>query len=364
MSKETSIDRVRTGKSWDEFCDALKAAGKVVLSEAAPDDMLNRSEGFRYLSRLTRAGLEAFIEYADPLAPELHRPIHETVKIGADNPDNYYQNAQISGAYEYRIVGLRNTIHYLDFATQTAGVASTGDSQQSGHVDAADLEIADDGSFELLLSCEQKPGNWLPMVPETTQLIVRQTYLDRTSETPAELRIERIGGERRPSPLSPELLDKGLASAVGLVAGCSNLFAGWAKGFQAHTNELPRFDDSVSMGAGGDPNICYYHSYWQLGLEEALVIEVTPPDCHSWNFQLDNHWMESLDYRYHRIAVNHHGACLRDDGSVRLILAHRDPEVDNWLDTAHHCRGTMCLRWIGADEHPEPTTQVVNFSKL
>ncbi len=229
MSEETSIDRIRSGKSWDEFCDALKAAGKVVLADAAPDDMLNRSEGFRYLSRLTRAGLEAFIEYADPLAPELHRPIHETVKIGADNPDNYYQNAQISGAYEYRIVGQRNTIHYLDFATQTAGVAISGDSQQSGHVDAADLEIADDGSFELLLSCEQKPGNWLRMVPETTQIIVRQTYLDRTSETPAELRIERIGAEKRPSPLSPVLLDKGLAAAVGLVAGCSNLFAGWVR---------------------------------------------------------------------------------------------------------------------------------------
>ena len=51
------------------------------------------------------------------------------------------------------------------------------------------------------------------------------------------------------------------------------------------------------MGAGGDPNICYYHSYWQLGSEEDLVIEVTPPDCDSWNFQLDNNWMESLDYR-------------------------------------------------------------------
>ena len=138
MSEATSIDRIRSGRSWDEFCDALKAAGKVVLSDAAPDDMLNRSEGFRYLSRLTRAGLEAFIEYADPLAPELHRPIHETVKIGADNPDNYYQNAQISGAYEYRIVGLRNTIHYLDFATQTAGVASTGDSQQSGSAARSD----------------------------------------------------------------------------------------------------------------------------------------------------------------------------------------------------------------------------------
>ena len=359
-----SAERVRTGKAWDEFCDTLKAAGQVILSPDAPDDLLNRAEGFRYLSRLTRAGLEAFIEYADPEAPELHRPIHETAKIGADNPDNYYQNAMISGAHEYRIVGTRNTIHYLDFATQTAGVASTGDSRQSGHLDAADIEIDADGRFEIHLSCDEKPGNWLPMVPETTQLIVRQTYLDRETETPADLRIERVGGDPRPAPLSAELVDQGLGQAAGLVIGCTNLFAGWAKGFQAHSNQLPKFDDSVSMGAGGDPNICYYHSYWELGPEEALVIEVMPPECRSWNFQLDNHWMESLDYRYYRVTINKHTARYEDDGSVRLIVAHDDPGHPNWIETAGHDRGTMCFRWIRADEHPQPACRVAKLSEL
>ena len=365
--EETSTERIRTGKAWEEFCDTLKVAGQTIIAEGAPENLLDRAEGFRYLSRLTRAGLEAFIEYADPLAPELHRPIHETVKIGADNPDNYYQNAQISGAYEYRITGQRNTIHYLDFATQTPGVASSGDSQQSGHLDADDIEIGEDGRFEIHLSCDERPGNWLRMEPETTQLIVRQTFLDRETETPTDLRIERIGGAGRPSPLTPELVDKGLAQAAGLVVGCTNLFAGWAKGFQAHTNELPKFDDSVSMGAGGDPNICYYHSYWLLGPEEALVIEVTPPECRSWNFQLDNHWMESLDYRYHRVTINKHTAQYENgekDGAVRIVVAHEDPGHPNWIETAGHHQGTMCFRWIRADEHPQPQTRVVKLSEL
>ena len=368
MSEETPVDRIMAGTSWDEFCDTLKSAGQTILAEGSPDNVLDRAEGYRYLSRLTRAALETFLEYADPLAPVLHRPIHETAKIGADNPDNYYQHATLSGAHEYRISGMRGTIHYLDFATQTSGVASSGDSQQGGHLDASDIEIAPDGTFEILLSCESRPGNWLRMTPDTTALIVRQTFLHRDREEPADLHIERIGGDARPTPLTPELLDGGLASAGGLVVSCAALFSSWAQGFQKHTNELPKFDDAVSMGAGGDPNICYYHSYWRLAPEEALVIEVTPPVCESWNFQLDNHWMESLDYRYHRIHVNKGTAKLRDDGSVRIVVAHRDPGNDdrdaNWIETAGHSQGTMCFRWIRADEHPQTQTRVVKLSEL
>jgi hypothetical protein len=364
LSEETVLDRVMSGRSWEDFCEALKGAGQVILAPGSPDDPLDRAEGFRYLSRLTRAALETFLEYSDPLAPVLHRPVHETAKIGADNPDNYYQHAALRGEHEYRITGIRGTIHGLTFSTQTAGVASSGDSEQGGHLDASDLEIAPDGGFEILLSCERKPGNWLRMTPDTTALIVRQTFLDRAREKPAVLRIERIGGDGKPTPFSAERLDAGLEAASGLVRSCAALFSSWAQGFQKHTNQLPRFDPAISMGAGGDPDICYYHGYWKLGPEEALVIEVTPPVCESWNFQLDNHWMESLDYRYHRIHVNKHTARTRDDGSVRIVVAHRDPGVENWIETAGHSQGTMCFRWIRALEHPSPRTRVVDLSEL
>ena len=56
MSEETSRDRIRTGQSWNEFCDTLKAAGQTIIAEGSPEDILDRAEGFRYLSRLTRAG--------------------------------------------------------------------------------------------------------------------------------------------------------------------------------------------------------------------------------------------------------------------------------------------------------------------
>jgi hypothetical protein len=203
------------------------------------------------------------------------------------------------------------------------------------------------------------------MTSDTSALIVRQTFLDRDVEAPADLKIERVGGDGMPAPLTPEALGGGLRQASGLVVSCAALFSGWAAGFQRHTNELPKFDDSVSMGAGGDPNICYYHSYWQLGPDEALVIETTPPPCESWNFQLDNHWMESLDYRFHRIHVNKHTARYGDDGSVRIVVAHRDPGVPNWIDTEGRPFGLVFWRFMlheGGIETPQ--AEVVPLASL
>ncbi len=96
MPVNPSAKRIMDGTSWAEFCDKLKSAGSIVLREGSPDDPFDRAEGFRYLSRLTRVALESYIEFDDPAAPVLRRPAHETVKIGADNPDNDYQSAAIS----------------------------------------------------------------------------------------------------------------------------------------------------------------------------------------------------------------------------------------------------------------------------
>ena len=359
--------RIVSGESWDEFCLSLRAAGAALNFPGAPRDPFNQAEGYRYLSRLVRAGLMAFVEYADDRAPVIHRVAHETVKLGADNPDNYYQTASINGNYEYRIWGRRNSISYLSFGTQSGNYGEGRGLPPTGHVEAQDLDIDDDGSFVLFLSAEPQEKNWLPMTSETGTLVIRQTYLNREVEVPAELHIERINCEpedRMPKSLSPEQLDAGLKSVGTLVAGASLMFSNWARDFKRHSNELPLFDPDRSLAAGGDPNITYYHSHWQLAEDEALVIEVMPPECEYWNFQLNNYWMESLDYRYHRIHTNKHLAHYEDDGSIRIVVSHADPSLPNWLETTGHSSGTMCFRWIRADKPVQPSTRVVRFGDL
>jgi len=356
--------RIVSGRSWEEYCDTLKAAGASLNFPGTPRDPFNQAEGYRYLARLVRAGLEGFLEDADPHAPTLKRVVHETVKMGADNPDNYYQNASISGACEYRIRGNRGTVAYLAFATQAGHYGQGGGLPPTGALEASMLEVDENGDFEIAVSCQERPGNWLPMTPESGLLIVRQTFLDRETETLARLKVERIDGPGRPVPITPAMVDDGLRNASTLVVGASLLFAKWARDFQKHSNELPRFDPAVSNAAGGDPNIAYYHSHWKLGPDEALVIDVVPPRCEYWNFQLNNYWMESLEYRYFRVHTNKHLATANADGSVRIVVAHADPGHPNWVQTVGHTSGTMCFRWVRADAHPVPRTRVVRVGEL
>ena len=107
-------ERVLSGESWDEFCDALKAAGASVVAPGAPTDAFNQAEGYRYLARLARAGLENFVECADAEAPRLCAIVNggraAPVKLGSDNPDNLYENATIDGALEYVVHGARGTV--------------------------------------------------------------------------------------------------------------------------------------------------------------------------------------------------------------------------------------------------------------
>lgn len=358
--------RIVSGQSWEDFCDNLKTAGAALLYPGAPRDPFQQAEGVRYLSRLTRAALEAFVEYNDPAFPRLRRMVHETVKMGADNPDNYYVNAQISGGYEYRIMGKRNSVHYLGFFTQNGNYGTTGGLAPCGVLEHKDIQFEADGSFEVILSKTPKGKNWLKIEAETSMLMVRQTFLKRKEEAPAEMEIENLDGRKAPQPINPKLVDEGLKMAGLFVAGAPMLFSKWAKGFQKHSNELPLFDPEISNAAGGDAGIIYYHSHWKLGPGEALVIEAMPPECDSWNFQLNNYWMESLDYRYHNICISKGNAVYERDGRVRLIVAHENPGLPNWIETCAHQEGTMCWRWYRSEvvDPPQPNCRVVAFSDL
>ncbi|MGI5501356.1 hypothetical protein [Lentzea sp. CA-135723] len=347
-------------QAWSQFCRALEKAGEVVLSEHAPDTPLDRAEGYRYLSRLTREMLYSCLDNADPDFPRFHEL--DLVKIGADNPDNVYLSANIRGDREYRITGTRGTIAYFSIGSKANRYAKDGTMASTGELSGADLVIAPDGTAEIIASATEHDGNWLPLAPDSTGLVVRQTYLDRTSEVPGTWHIEQIGGPSQPVELTPEFLAKALQRAALSVHGTAATFAHWTRTFMKRPNELPDFGQEMFQRAGGDPEIFYLHGYWTLRPGEAWVIETGVPDCPYWNFQLGNWWMESLDHR-RSITVNKHTASLAD-GRLTVVVAAEDPGVGNWIDTCGHTSGTALLRWLGASEHPIPKCRVVPLEEV
>jgi len=368
MTEQPSLaeieEHVAGGAAWDEFCDSLKELGKQITREDTPRDPFNRAEGFRYLTRLLRNALESAIEDGSPEFPVI-RGLGNQVKMGADNPDNIYLGGSIDGEREYRVSGNRGSVFYISFIAVSGSYGTDGTMITDGFLDSNKLEVEPDGSFEIILSRREQPGNWLPLTEKTRSLLIRQTFLDRGTERPARIDIESLNPTGTPPPYSAESLYRQLRRVSANLHGTVKLFADWTDSLKVNLNTLPPADQDYCQSIGGDPNIFYFHAHWALGADEALEIRAPViPECRTWNFQLDNYWMESLDYRYHRITVNKHTATYEDDGSVILYVAHRDPGAGNWIDTAGHVDGTMCWRWIGADEHPELETRVVKVAEL
>lgn len=347
---------------WKQFCSQLEEAGTVLMRSEAPQDELSQAEGLRYLTRLLRVALEANFEASDPERPRLFQMSNETVKMGGDNPDNIYWNAVISSDNEYIIRGQRGTVPYLSFGTKANRFAVDGGMASTGELEDQVMEFGVDGSFEILVSRHPQPGNWLPMKDDTSMLLVRQTFLDRSAETPATLSIEVVGAAVESAPMSMDEARERLATSARFVATTARSFADWASMFMTRPNEILPWDQSIFQKVGGDPNIHYLHGYWSLQPDQAWVIETEVPECRHWNFVLQNWWMESGDYENRpNMWINKRTGKIDADGKLRIVVAAKDPGWGNWLDTAGHSSGTALLRWISAESHPLPAARVITL---
>ena len=363
-TSETEADAaLASGEAWRTFCRALEQAGELVLARA-PDHPVDRAEGLRYVTRLARMAFKLCLEHGDPAAPRLIQYMDPTQKFGVVNPDQLYQWARISARYDYRLSGPRGTVSYIGIGVYGG---STGGSRRTvAHRNVFDLEPAADGGIDVVLSSREQPGNWIRLEPGTSTLIVRQTRNDVDGEVLADLKLERIDAPPMPPPLESAQVANGLQRAAAQILGTISIFADLSDRWAASPNVLHPSDTKMAEQSFGDPDIYYVGGYWKLAPDEALVVDLVPPDCVYWGFLLCNYWTESLEYRYRPVSTNKHRAVHRKDGVVRIVIAHEDPKLAdvNWMDTEGHAEGTMTLRWLLGDETPVPVPRVVKHRDL
>lgn len=359
--------RVMTGELWSRFGEALERAGNLVLGEGVPDSPRDRAEGYRYLTRFLAAGFATCIELADADYPQFGRMVDVTMPWGLDCPDCLYLYAAVRGDATYRIWGNRGSANHIDIQVNYGHFAQ-GDIASWGTVsycNGFDLQLESDGSFELALGGEQRGANWLPLAPNAEFVLVRQYFNDWERERPADLYIERAGAIY----LAPPLRSDQIAARFDRL--CMWLERGGALWEQMSRNALSMPPNTLvvhlpqnSDRRAGMRGQAYGLGNFRCAPDEAVIVEFTPPRCHHWSVSLANWYWESLDFATRQTSLNGHQALLDGDGVFRGVIAHEDPGVPNWLDTAGHTQGTIAPRFLLAEEAPVPQLRVVKLVDL
>ena len=351
-------------EKWDTFCENLKEVGSIIESESSLSET-DQAEGYRYLLRLMRLSLEMNLEHSNPSSPSFYNLSHETAKIGADNPDNIYLNANIDGKQSYEVYGNIGESDYLSFGLKENRYSKDGTMISLGEIDMRDMSVDSSGNFSLYVGGESDSKNFLPLPENANMLIVRQTYKNRISQTHAKINIKTTSSTATPDLLTLVKLENQLHQTLAFVRGTAATFIKWVHEFKNnHKNQLPMGDQAFFQAAGGDPKICYLHGYYDFDKSEYMEITTEIPDCEYWNFQLENYWMESLDYRHYPIHINESSATFNNDGTLTINISHLPMNIKNNLITEGRNNGAMLLRWIGASSYPIPNVEIKKINSL
>ena len=356
-----------TTAAFDDLIAALQEIRNgYALNEARFNDPLDVVEAFRYVTQMLSVTSELFAE-ADPEFPRFASIVSPARKMQGDNPDAIYHFARIRGDRAYRVFG---TIHQECYTSFTIhGVAGDGGMAGPllGDINDKQFEVAADGSYSLLLSAAEQPGNWLRLDPAAHSVVVRSYFhLVKSAQNDADIAvaigIEAVvphGSAALPAPLCDEVFATRLSEGVRFLRQVTlgqNVFGTPTQvpfvSNEANTLPTPfSFRDS-GLPVPGAADIWYSMGRWKLAAGEALVISGTLPTCTFVNVMLWNKHMQTLEYRHRQSSLNQMQLTLEPDGSFRIVVAHSDPGVPNWLDTEGHVEGSIFWRFLLPETDP------------
>jgi uncharacterized protein DUF1214 len=377
-SQEQAAQRLLSGRAWEDYCEVLRLAGRAIERFGTEPTDLDRAEWYRFLTRLTRNGLERFVENCEPERPRL-RDAPWRQSINFQSPDQDHLLAEfVDGRHRYLIRGTRGTVPYFVMASWVArqpedagardwaargfaGLAECNPAllRTTAMLQSQSIEYDSQGNFQVLVSREPPPGggNWLQIAADCVGLLIRVVHHDRATEVAPQFSIERLD-HPAPRPLDAAHLSTQLAKSGQLVLAYLELVRSW---WQDNLSKRPngiRFSRSVYLSNGGVPDRHHGFGTWVKAPDEALVLSFTPPECDYWIFQLCNPWQENFDnYEDGQGHVTKYRCVSEPDGSVLIVIADCDPGIGgNWLDPGGHVHGGMSLRLILTQAPPPPVT--------
>ena len=355
------MGRAASGEAFRELLDLLRDADQTFL--AGPRAVAGEraiAEGYRHLTHLLGYAFDLYLE-SDAARPAFTPLASPTQKILGDNVDSLYHFAPLDGRWRYRIHGVAGNHVYLAFCVYGGKPDGEWSERVVANLSQGDMHFQTRGEFQISLGPQPSVGgDHIRLEADAVCVIVRQYFGDRSTARPASFEIEAVPPVPAPAPLSDDELARRLRAVATFVRETLNFTP--IPPLPMPNVLLPPTPWSPGALGWGTPDNIYSLGAFRLAPDEALVVEGRSPRCTYWGVQLWNRYMQSLDYRHHRVSINGTQARLEPDGSFRIVIAHRDPGSPNWLDTAGHEEGLFFCRWLQADELPAPlATRVVKL---
>ncbi len=349
-------------RAWKRFCRRVEALGERLLEDEFPNEPRDVSEGVAHLADQVSCWLGWALAHADTSAPFFHRSNDLFTQWGGPNQDNAYHHARIDPKHRYRIRGRMHSCEHFAL-TLRVGFMHMKEWGTKKAISSVDLGLGPGDDFEILLGGNGSEPGWTAIPEDVTTVSLREFYVDWQPAEPAVFTIECLDPKGAPPPPGPERIAAQLDHALEQV---ERSMLGWNEYLQQHRAEAA--DNTFTMHgtvAKVLSDARYGFLFWDLGPEQALLIETDVPRARYWGLQIASlGWFEPIEPVHRVTSINQHQAVVGGDGRVRFVLAHEDPRVPNWLDTAGHRSGILTYRWFWAESDPTPKVRTLPRAEL
>jgi hypothetical protein len=334
--------------------------------------------GHRFLMHALGSGLDMFFD-ADVAQPQFRRTLWSGRKVFGDSPDTIYYYTLIDPARSYRIRGNIAGAVYTSFSVEGGSIDERfPPSRIVASLNDTEFDIDADGNYEIIASAqppterEAQPRNWLRLEADAGAIATRH-YFERAVAIANDpllhipLTIELLDGASAPAS-TPRTVARDLRRIGHFVRGLTLDMAANTGPKPPFMSTVPnQFNPPAGLQAGryGATDIVNMMAPYALQPDQALLIEGRVPACRFANFMLWNRFLQTYDYANYSVALYRQQLTLAADGSFRIVIAHQNPGVPNWLDTTNAPFGLIYVRYILPEEQPtELLTRVVSLAEL
>ena len=346
--------------AYAELLATLREVGdRFAGEEWGLSDATDVAEGLRVVLHLLGTGIETQFE-DDAAHPTFRAIVSPWRKALGDNADARYHDARVHPAGTYRVRGNTGGAVYVSFTVEAGADDGAFPSGTVGVLNDTGFDVAGDGSFEVTVGGSERDRGWLPLAPDASRLTVRHYWEDSASpQAPPMadlgLTIDLVDGAAVVPAAPPAPTDASVASAIrrmGTYVRTRTLEAMAKPGEgdpPAFVSREPHvFPPPVTPGAHAlaAADAAYSMAPYLLGPEDALVMRIRWPECRCANVSLWNRQLQTFDYLRGPVSLNRAQAVEGDDGTVTMVLAHRDPGVPNWLSTEGRPFGLVFWRFM------------------